>query len=619
MADYTDWATAARAVMDPSTSALDLASITQFQPSMRAQVAAHPNVYPALLDWLDGLGDPTVSPAVAARRLKESDAASAPTEQPAAVQPEADMQAPAAAPATAYAEPEPEASVPVVDKPAALASRALPEPAPQMPATDDFAEAPAWNQPMMESPAASQPSDGRAWLRTPLTSQTPLIALLLMVCAALDLVGFYIPYLTLGWAGDVGQWSPAGHIGRWSWAQCGAVAGAVLIVAGVAWLASLVTRKRLTSGSMVAAGILTTLGAVLVSWIVPHLLMWSRYFSASRGFSLLSGLPQQALMKFILMGIVLIVVLLAAVQRGATKAAISIVGCCLALAPVLGVGWTYRTGAVWWAFWVPLRYLFEMDRIAFMVTAAALLMAALVAGILLIVAVNSARARQAQQTLRTVILILLGVCAVASVLVPVFASNVPGSLPISYYLWLNLPFILFLAAVAVLVAGLSADPSKTYYATQEDTWTPDAPAGQTAPLYAMMTMPDGTQQLVPVTQPAASATRSGKNNSVGVIGLVLGIVSVAGLVASEVVSRTTQCTINYNTWQVSCPGQTLSTTFVWISLVTGIVGLVFGIVGIANYRNRSANNLAVSIVGVCLASIILIIFALALLFLGSLL
>jgi len=52
MADFSDLVTAAQAVVDPSTSAADLAQIAQLQPGLRANVASHPNVYPGLVDWL---------------------------------------------------------------------------------------------------------------------------------------------------------------------------------------------------------------------------------------------------------------------------------------------------------------------------------------------------------------------------------------------------------------------------------------------------------------------------------------------------------------------------------------------------------------------------------------
>jgi len=63
MADYSDLVMATRAVADPSTSPADLAAIAQMQPGLRAQVAAHPNVYPALLQWLGATRLPPASAA----------------------------------------------------------------------------------------------------------------------------------------------------------------------------------------------------------------------------------------------------------------------------------------------------------------------------------------------------------------------------------------------------------------------------------------------------------------------------------------------------------------------------------------------------------------------------
>ncbi len=68
MLDHSDITQASLAVRDPATSAADLAAITQAQPSLWAEVARHPNAYPALLDWLDLAGDKRVRAAVAARR-----------------------------------------------------------------------------------------------------------------------------------------------------------------------------------------------------------------------------------------------------------------------------------------------------------------------------------------------------------------------------------------------------------------------------------------------------------------------------------------------------------------------------------------------------------------------
>ena len=68
MIDYADFATAARAVIDPTTSAADLATIAELQPGLWAQIAGHPAAYPDLLDWLDSVGDTSVKVALAARQ-----------------------------------------------------------------------------------------------------------------------------------------------------------------------------------------------------------------------------------------------------------------------------------------------------------------------------------------------------------------------------------------------------------------------------------------------------------------------------------------------------------------------------------------------------------------------
>jgi len=95
MTDFSDWGTAARAVTDPSTSAADLAAIAQAQPGLRAQIAAHPNAYPGLLQWLAAQGDPAVQ-AVAASRLQPQTPIAAP--MPVASMPVAPQQMPWGAP-----------------------------------------------------------------------------------------------------------------------------------------------------------------------------------------------------------------------------------------------------------------------------------------------------------------------------------------------------------------------------------------------------------------------------------------------------------------------------------------------------------------------------------------
>ena len=69
MADFSDPAVALQALTDPLTRAEDLAAIAAAQPTYGALVAAHPNAYPALLDWLDQNGDFATREAVAGRRI----------------------------------------------------------------------------------------------------------------------------------------------------------------------------------------------------------------------------------------------------------------------------------------------------------------------------------------------------------------------------------------------------------------------------------------------------------------------------------------------------------------------------------------------------------------------
>jgi len=62
-----DYATAAQAAMSPVTPAAALPEIAQYA-ALRPALAAHPNAYPQLLDWLAAQGDPAVIQIVAARR-----------------------------------------------------------------------------------------------------------------------------------------------------------------------------------------------------------------------------------------------------------------------------------------------------------------------------------------------------------------------------------------------------------------------------------------------------------------------------------------------------------------------------------------------------------------------
>lgn len=58
----------AEQALDPATSGLVLSQIVQEAPELRAQVAANPATYPALLDWLGQLNDPEVDAALRNRQ-----------------------------------------------------------------------------------------------------------------------------------------------------------------------------------------------------------------------------------------------------------------------------------------------------------------------------------------------------------------------------------------------------------------------------------------------------------------------------------------------------------------------------------------------------------------------
>lgn len=62
------------AVADPNTSADDLRLIAAVRPDLHTAIAAHPNAYAGLLDWMEALGNPEVVAAVAQRRAFDAGA-----------------------------------------------------------------------------------------------------------------------------------------------------------------------------------------------------------------------------------------------------------------------------------------------------------------------------------------------------------------------------------------------------------------------------------------------------------------------------------------------------------------------------------------------------------------
>jgi len=177
-------------------------------------------------------------------------------------------------------------------------------------------------------------------------------------------------------------------------------------------------------------------------------------------------------------------------------------------------------------------------------------------------------------------------------------------------MWVWLFYLIILVGVVFLLV---------YLARRRWAASPAASApAQQMPLYTLATMPDGSQQMVPVPQELVNHVSAGSKsaNGVGIAALLVGIVSVACLVIGQVVSRNgaSSCLLDGN-----CSSLQTATALTWVSLVAGVIGLILGIVAITMCRQHRANNLPVAIVGLCLSSIILVIFLVALVFLGSLL
>lgn len=63
---------AARAA-DSSTSHAELYELVRTRPDLRPIIAQNPNTYPALLEWLGGLGDPSIDAALTRRRAPQGD------------------------------------------------------------------------------------------------------------------------------------------------------------------------------------------------------------------------------------------------------------------------------------------------------------------------------------------------------------------------------------------------------------------------------------------------------------------------------------------------------------------------------------------------------------------
>lgn len=107
-----------REAQDPTTPAARLAEIAATAPELGAEIAAHPNTYPELLDWIEQYGDERGRTAVAARRTPGAvPPAVATPAAPASPFGDAPAAAPAAAPASPFGD------TPAASAPAASATR----------------------------------------------------------------------------------------------------------------------------------------------------------------------------------------------------------------------------------------------------------------------------------------------------------------------------------------------------------------------------------------------------------------------------------------------------------------------------------------------------------------
>jgi hypothetical protein len=82
VADYSDPGAAQRALEDPRLSGDELADIAEKHHSLWPQVAAHPSLYPGLMNWLEQYGDEPVKAAIASRRAGAAGAAPASSPPP---------------------------------------------------------------------------------------------------------------------------------------------------------------------------------------------------------------------------------------------------------------------------------------------------------------------------------------------------------------------------------------------------------------------------------------------------------------------------------------------------------------------------------------------------------
>ncbi|MDR1825806.1 MAG: PQQ-binding-like beta-propeller repeat protein [Bifidobacteriaceae bacterium] len=178
MFDPTQGEAAARELLNnPSTPAEDLAVIAGAFPALAPQIAAHPNLYPGLADWIKALGDPEADAALAARdgaAAADGGAHAAQAEAEAAIddatriaprRPATEAAQPAQEPA---AQPQPQAQTPAQPEPQyqpyAAPQAAAPQASPyQPPMASGPQQAQQAQQPQQpQQPQWGQPQPGQA-------------------------------------------------------------------------------------------------------------------------------------------------------------------------------------------------------------------------------------------------------------------------------------------------------------------------------------------------------------------------------------------------------------------------------------------------------------------------
>ncbi len=174
--------TAAQA-SDPQTSGQTLADIAAQRPDLRPAVAANPSTYPALLDWLKSLGEPTVDAALASR---------AQATQVLPVQPPA---GPVAPPAPSWAGGAP-TGAPSMPAPAA---------APAYAAAPGYASAPPQGMPPGGMPPGGMPPGGMmpGYAGTPPKKSNKTLWIVLIIIGVVLLLGGVAVALILNAAKDV--------------------------------------------------------------------------------------------------------------------------------------------------------------------------------------------------------------------------------------------------------------------------------------------------------------------------------------------------------------------------------------------------------------------------------